>query len=187
MTDQQLMDIFDFTPEELIINQHGKLSARQMHVLKQAEADETIGLLFGLGILGILIMIGCGLCFALFNVPVLIQSISGLLWLAGAGAVVVIGLVLWVNYQGGRERARQPKVTMTTGVVDFYMDERGIYYVRVDDDSLKLTEDQFVKLQAYHRKQPETIFYRFYHTTHGKQIIAVDAVSGRLNKVNEPE
>ncbi|GAB4529928.1 MAG: hypothetical protein OHK0046_50190 [Anaerolineae bacterium] len=174
-----LNEIFDFTPEELVINEHGKLSARQAALLKREENDENISLIFGLSIIGILTLVICGICAALYNIPVILQSISGLVIGFGAFAGVLLIAVLLVNWQGARERARQPKVSTVSGAVAFQATDgrsRTAYYLLVGDQTLPMTEMQYTGFQAFHRRQPPDAPYRFYYATHRRKILAADMV-----------
>jgi len=174
-----LHHLLNFTPEDLELNRHGEISARQQAMLRHADREETTGLLIGLGIIGVLIVPFCAICAVLFNVRALLAWVNPTLVAVLLGIVGVFGLLMtYANWIGHRQRSRAPQVVAAIDEwLDFRVEERGAheyYYVRVGDAELRVPYETFAGLQRFQRDKAPNLLYRLYHTPHTNQILSIE-------------
>ncbi|MFW5748506.1 MAG: hypothetical protein ACOCYT_02705 [Chloroflexota bacterium] len=183
MSSPELMNAFDFTPEELRINQAGQLSARQQAVVAQQDFQQTIDLgcaLIVFALIGAFLFAGCAL---LFNIEAIFASLRNLMpfILVGGGGLVIAVLV--VNWMGVRERARsgRPDVAMIEGTIDLRQSDGGFnarQYMVIDDKEFRIQGEMYDALQTY---APGTLF-RVYYAWRVDRVMSVEAESDYLDR-----
>lgn len=174
-----LGDILDFTPADLAANREGVLTQRQLAKLREEDAEETKSLLFGVAILLPLVLVGCGLCAALVNVGAVIAWAGDALPVIGAVAAVIAGLVAWANFQGRRERYRQPPVAQAEGTLDLltdYRDNREFYYAVIADRRFRLDGMTMEGLRAFTAGYPEGQQYRLYYAPRAGKLLSGEVI-----------
>lgn len=173
-------DILNFTPDDLAANRAGEISARQLQILRAEDAEETRSLLFGLAILTPIVLIACGLCAALVNLSAIITWASDALPVIGAITGLLALIVVWVNYQGTRERRSQPPVILLEGSLNLhtdYQDTREIYYADIDGLTIKLDGLVMEGLRIYTSNFPPQQVYRLYYAPRAAKILSAERIN----------
>ncbi len=174
-----LADVLDFTFDDLAANRAGEISNRQQQILHEEDAEETKSLLFGLAILTPIFLIACGLCAALVNVGAIIEWASDGLPVIGAIVALMSIIILYVNYQGRRERRRHPPVVMLQGPLTLYtdyQDTREFYYADIDGVSIKLEGIVMEGLRIYTSNFSTDQPYRVYYAPRADKILSAEHI-----------
>lgn len=172
-----LADVLDFTPDDLAANRAGEISARQQAILREADAEETRSLLFGLAILTPIAMTACGVCALLVNVNAIITWASDALPVLAGIALLLVLVVLGINALGRRERSRLPAVITLEGPLHLhtdYQDTREIYYADIDDHSIRLEPLVMEGLRVYTSNVPPDQPFRVYYAPRAGKILSAE-------------
>lgn len=180
MSSPQLMQAFDFTPEELRINQSGQLSPRQRTMLDQIDTQQTLDIgcvLVVFTLVGMLIFFACAL---FFNLQALLSSLVNILPLI---AVLVVGfLVVAVVYhfKGQQERRDQPDVLTLEGTITLKESDGGFnarQFLTINGHEFRITPPIYDTLKQY----PEGVLYRIYYSQAFNKILSIEAESDYLS------
>jgi hypothetical protein len=178
MSSIELMKAFDFTPEELRINQAGQLSQRQKAQLDREDFQQTIDI----GCVSVVFLIAGGLlfgvCALLFNVEALLASLENILpfVLIGGGLLVVATLV--INVIGILERRQENRsdVLMQAGTLTLREEEGGFnarYFLTINDHEFRIRPEMYDTLTEY----PDGEDFRVYYAHRLDRIVSVEAAS----------
>lgn len=176
MSSPQLMQAFDFTPEELRINQSGQLSPRQKTLLDQIDIQQTLDmgcvfLVFGIGALLLF-----GICALLFNLQAVLLSIINILPLIGLIVLGLIGMAIVYHYKGKQERRDQPDVLTIEGTITLKENDGGFnarQFLTISEHEFRITPQMYDTLKQY----PQDELYRAYYTHAFNKILSIEAES----------
>lgn len=181
MSSPQLMQAFDFTPEELRINQSGQLSPRQKSILDQIDTQQTldIGCVFLIfGIIAMLIFFGCAL---FFNIQALVSSLVNILPFIALTILAFIIMAIFYHYRGKQERRNQPDVLVHEGMVMLKESDGGFnarQFLTINGHQFRITPQMYDTLKKYR----EDDRYRVYYSHAFNKILAIEAESDYLNE-----
>jgi hypothetical protein len=176
MSSPQLMQAFDFTPEELRVNQSGQLSPRQQTILDQIDIQQTldIGCVFIVfGGVGMLIFFACAL---FFNLQAVLSSLINILPLI---AVLVVGFLIMAvvyHFKGRQERINQPDVLALEGTITLKESDGGFnarQFLIISEHEFRITPQMYDTLKQY----PEATRYRVYYSQVFNKILSIEAES----------
>lgn len=179
---QDLHTILGFTDADLDANRSGEITDNQRTNLKNTDTYDLQSLILGLGIILIIVVPICGVCAILFNIPVILSSLSSTIIAMGIGAVgIITALVFYANWRGVQERSALPDVSMTEDQsLDFERKQKGsheIYWVIAGDQSFQVSYEIYSGLQTFERNKPDYFVYRIYHTPHNPRILSIELVN----------
>jgi hypothetical protein len=176
MSSPQLMQAFDFTPEELRVNQAGQISPRQQDILAQVDTQQTLDMgcaLLVFAVFGGLLFLGCAL---LFNVNALLASLQYVLPVLGVAVVGFVGAALVFHFRGQAERRNLPDVELLEGTITLEETAGGFnarQFLTVTGRQLRLTANMYDALKLY----PEGTLFRVYYAHRFDRILSVEAES----------
>lgn len=160
--DDRLQSVLQFTEDDLKANRAGQLTQHQRVILEQEDIQQSMDIgcaLLVFGGIGLLFFAACAL---LFNVEALligVKSILPIILLAVMGGVL---LVVFVNFQGARERSKLPDVSSVEGQVTIRELKDGFkLYMEIGGKSFRITDD----LRDVLRTLPKDANFRVYYAT----------------------
>lgn len=176
MSSPQLMQAFDFTPEELRINQSGQLSPRQKSILDQIDTQQTLDLgcvfiVFGVGAL--LVFSACAL---FFNIQALLSSLLIILPLIGVILVGIVVMAIIYHYKGTQDRHDQSDVVAEEGTISLKESDGGFnarQFLTINQNKFRITPQMYDLLKQY----PQDTLYRVYYSHAFNKILSIEAES----------
>lgn len=179
MSSPTLMKAFDFTGEELLLNQEGVLSERQEAEIRKEGRQQSFDLGCALLVMVLVAGLALGACGLIFNLRVLYESASGLLQVGGIALGVLVVVVLIVNWLGARERRRKFKkpVAALEGALKLSEESGGFnarYYLEIAGERFRIESSMFDVLVDNYGE--DTTFRVYYHwKTH--RLLSLEAES----------
>jgi hypothetical protein len=171
---QQLMNIFGFTEADLQANRAGQLTQQQRARLKRAEEGDPRVL--GCAALVIVGMgaVGFAICGTLFNLPVLLESLSVLV----IPVLVILGLIvlgiIYAQVRGQRERATKaaalPPLSYSDGPLLLLSGQSPS--MMVGAEGFELTNHTYERLYDL----PQTALYRVYYASQSQSVLSMEAL-----------
>lgn len=180
MSSPQLMQAFDFTPEELRVNQAGQVSLRQKDMLEQIDTQQTLDIgcsLLAFAVLGGVLFLACAL---LFNVRALAASLSYILPVLGVVGVVFVVAALVFHFRGQADRRNIPEVEIIEGAIMLEETAGGFnarQFLTIADRQLRIQAGMYDALKEY----PPDVIFRVYYAHRFDKILSVEAESDYLN------
>lgn len=178
--DQQLLAIFDITPEALQLNQMGELSPTQLHWLQRQRGllpDYPYCMPVGLTISILLVGLSC----CLSTTPKTIEIALGVF--CTAAIILLISFSFPSGTQAFTLDARHPRLNAHIGIPFFKppvgdgtkINRTTYYEILVNNSNLFLSQRQYEQLQAVlaHHPDQELIFFAL---PHSKRVLSAAVV-----------
>ncbi len=176
-------ELFDFTEEELRVNRAGQISPRQKFKLGKEDTQETLDIGCALFILLAIAFIALVLCGLLFDVSAYIRAfLDGLPFILPV-ALLLIGIIVYVNYLGNRERRHKYPMPVTglrgewrLEVVEGRAYDR--YYLLIDGLRLKILMNAYEILRGLDPDTPLVVYIE----SASQKIVAMEIDGGDFDE-----